>query len=75
MVPELPNISVTQRENTRFDLDAGGEVLTNSALWQKSTRFVMLNASVRGPFLPFYTALCWTDLFLDGLLDRVKVFE
>lgn len=41
-------------------------------LWQQYKRFITLNASVRGPFLPMYSENCWTDSFLNRVTDRVK---
>ena len=37
------------------------------------TKKIMVNASVRGPFLPFYSRMCWTDAFLSDLSDKVKM--
>ncbi|KAK0722321.1 hypothetical protein B0T26DRAFT_674041 [Lasiosphaeria miniovina] len=70
------NVRVVQRANTCYDLGAYGEVLRKDDLWKRYSRFVLLNTSLRGPFIPHWSpasASCWTDLFLDQLTDRVKL--
>ncbi|ROW14175.1 hypothetical protein VPNG_04283 [Cytospora leucostoma] len=68
------NIRVVQRDNTCFDLGSMGEVLRQDDLWKKYKRFITMNASIRGPFLPIYdSSTCWTDVFLGRLTDRVKM--
>jgi hypothetical protein len=76
MLPEdAPNIRVIRRDNTCFDLGAAGEVLraNDEELVKKYKRFVVINASVRGPFLPIYAPNCWTDIFLQRLSETVKI--
>ena len=64
MVPRLDHVQVVKRTNTCFDLGAAGEILRKDSLWQKYKRFVVMNASVRGPFFPTCMKPCWTDMFL-----------
>ena len=33
----------------------------------------MLNASIRGPFLPYWASGCWSDMYLEKVTDEVKV--
>lgn len=73
MVPQQPNIRIVQRENKCFDIGAHGEVLRKDDLWKKYKRFIMMNASIRGPFSPTYVPSCWMDAFLGRITDKVKV--
>ncbi|KAM0332070.1 hypothetical protein ACHAQA_002339 [Verticillium albo-atrum] len=73
LVPDLPNVRVVKRENTCFDLGAYGEVLRKDSLWRRYKRFIMLNASIRGPFLPTWSSACWSDLFLNRLTETNKL--
>ena len=74
LLPYEPNIKIIQRENKCYDLGAIGEVLLKDDLWKKYKRFITLNASIRGPFLPTYaSSSCWTDMFLDRVTEKVKV--
>ena len=73
LIPQRDNIRVVQRENTCFDLGGIGEVLMKDNVWKKYKRFITMNASIRGPFLPMYSDACWTDVFLGRVTDHVKV--
>lgn len=73
MLPQLPNIRIVQRENKCFDIGAHGEVLRTGDLWKGYKRFILMNASIRGPFMPTYVPSCWMDAFLGKITDKVKV--
>lgn len=74
LIPVLDNIRVIERENTCYDLGSMGEVLRQDDLWRKYKRFITMNASIRGPFLPTYDSpLCWTDIFLNRLNNKTKL--
>lgn len=70
---DLPNVRVVQRDNSCFDLGAYGEVLKKDDLWKNYKRFITVNASVRGPFLPIHSNACWTDVFLNRVTETNKV--
>ncbi|GKT46687.1 uncharacterized protein ColSpa_06868 [Colletotrichum spaethianum] len=71
-IPEKSNIKVISRPNTCFDLGAYGEVLRKDDLYKKYKRFITMNASIRGPFLPHWAQSCWSDLYLGRLTNEVK---
>lgn len=74
LVPvHLENVRVVKRPNTCYDLGAFGEVLAQDNLWMRYKRFITLNASIRGPFLPMWSDDCWTDAFLNRITDDIKV--
>ncbi|KAH8901746.1 hypothetical protein GQ53DRAFT_674961 [Thozetella sp. PMI_491] len=73
LIPQLPNVRTVQRENTCYDLGTYGQILQQDNLWKKYSRFITINASVRGPFLPAYATSCWTDYFLNKVTDKVKL--
>jgi len=73
LVPQRPNIKVVKRPNTCFDLGAIGEILRSGDLWKMYKRFITMNASVRGPFIPVWSSDCWTELYLDRITARTKV--
>jgi hypothetical protein len=33
----------------------------------------MLNASIRGPFVPYWSEKCWSDIYLSRVTKEVKV--
>lgn len=73
LLPERPNIKYIQRGNDCFDMGAFAEVLVKDDLYKKYSRFITMNASIRGPFLPYWATGCWSDMFLSRVTDEVKV--
>lgn len=81
------NIRTVLRDNTCFDIGAYGEVLRSPEqftkigwgsarmpLWQRYKRFILLNSSVRGPFLPHWgQGACWSDLFVQRVTVDTKL--
>jgi hypothetical protein len=70
-----PNIKVIKRENTCYDLGAYGEVLKKNELelFYKYDRFILMNSSIRGPFMPTWSKDCWSDMYFNRLSDQVKL--
>jgi hypothetical protein len=73
LLPKTPNIRYLHRANDCYDLGAYAEVLLKDDLYKKYQRFIMMNASIRGPFLPYYATGCWSDMYLSRITDEVKV--
>ncbi|KAF6839779.1 hypothetical protein CPLU01_01651 [Colletotrichum plurivorum] len=73
VIPDKKNIKIVKRPNTCFDLGAYGEVLRENNLYKKYKRFITMNASIRGPFLPHWATSCWSDLYLGRITDKVKL--
>ncbi|KAJ0162062.1 hypothetical protein CTA2_5166 [Colletotrichum tanaceti] len=73
LVPSRENVKIVKRDATCFDLGAAGQVLREGDLWKRYRKFILMNASLRGPFLPSWTDSCWSDLFLSKVTDKVKV--
>ncbi|KAG4427474.1 hypothetical protein IFR05_017044, partial [Cadophora sp. M221] len=73
LVPKKDNIRLIQRPNECYDLGAYAEVLLKDDLYKDYKRFITLNASIRGPFVPYWSEGCWTDMFLSKVTDEVKL--
>lgn len=73
IIPDEPNIRYVQRVNDCYDLGAYAEVLTRNDFYKQYKKFIMLNASIRGPFVPYWSESCWTDMYLRRVTDEVKV--
>jgi hypothetical protein len=73
LIPDKPNIRYVQRANDCYDLGAYAEVLTTKDLYKNYKRFIMLNASIRGPFVPVWSEKCWSDIYLSRVTKEVKV--
>ncbi|RDW94947.1 hypothetical protein BP5796_00710 [Coleophoma crateriformis] len=71
----LPNVKVALRTNNCFDLGAHGAVLLEEdrALIKRYKKFILLNASIRGPFTPRWADKCWSDVYQDLVTDTVKL--
>ena len=73
IIPKQPNIRYIKRKNDCYDLGAFAEVLTRGDLYMKYKKFITMNASIRGPFLPYWSTGCWSDMFLSRVTEEVKV--
>ncbi|KAN0103338.1 hypothetical protein V8E51_011651 [Hyaloscypha variabilis] len=73
IIPKLPNIRIVQRDNDCYDLGAYAAVLQKDDLWKGYGKFIMLNASLRGPFMPYWSDACWMDMYLRKLTEEVKL--
>ncbi|PVH72652.1 hypothetical protein DL98DRAFT_520383 [Cadophora sp. DSE1049] len=73
LVPKKDNIRLVQRPNECYDLGAYAEVLLKDDLYKNYKRFITMNASVRGPFIPYWSEGCWTDMFLSKVTEEVKL--
>lgn len=73
ILPKLDNVGYVKRKNDCYDLGAFAEVLLRDELYKRYTRFITMNASVRGPFFPYWSKGCWTDIYLGKLTEEVKV--
>jgi hypothetical protein len=63
-IMKFPNTDLMERENTGFDSCAWKDVLTKYK--DQFSRFIILNGSVRGPFLPAYAKdMRWPEIFLE----------
>lgn len=79
-IPKRPNIRVIDRDNTCFDLGSYEELFVK----QPSTfetgseirmykRYLLINASVRGPFFPSWALdRCWSDMYFNKLSDKIR---
>lgn len=74
LVPEMTGVRSIQRDNTCYDLGSHAEVLLKGDLWRRYDRFILMNASVRGPFMPAWAdGLCWTERLSSRITQEVKV--
>ncbi|KAL8956153.1 MAG: hypothetical protein Q9183_006396, partial [Haloplaca sp. 2 TL-2023] len=71
---DAPNVRIVRRhENRCFDLGASGEVLRSMGdALHRYDKFILLNASIRGPFVPHWSKECWSDAYTGRITDQVK---
>lgn len=71
---EWKNLYCLQRANIGYDFAGWSEALLTNDFYKSYTHFIFVNSSVVGPYLPRYYKGRWTDVYLDGLKDNVKLF-
>jgi lipopolysaccharide biosynthesis protein len=62
------------RDNIGFDFGGWSEALLINNLYKNYDNFIFLNSSVIGPFLPSDYKGNWTDIYVNGLQNNVKLF-
>ena len=62
------------RCNIGYDFGAWSEVLLSNNLYQNYDNFIFANSSIMGPFLNNDYKGKWTDKYLNGLKDNIKLF-
>lgn len=67
-------VKIIYRENIGYDFGGWSEALLRNNLYKKYNNFIFVNSSVIGPFIPSYYKGKWTDIYLDGLKNDVKLF-
>lgn len=66
---------VVVRKNENYDFGAWSEVLLTSDKYKQYDYFILINSTVRGPFLPpWFRQKNWTKLFTEQITDQVKLF-
>ena len=71
---QIPNVMSLVRNNVGYDFGGWSEALLTHQLYRKYDKFIFVNSSVMGPYLPSYYKGKWTDIYLDGLQGNVKLF-
>ena len=72
---EFPSyIKTMNRNNVGFDFGAWSDCLFKNDMYKNYDNFIFANSSIIGPFLPVYFNGRWTDIYINGLRDNVKLF-
>jgi len=67
-------VKTMYRENIGYDFGAWSDALLTDDLYKNYDNFICVNSSVIGPFIPSYYKKRWTDVYIDGLKDNIKLF-
>jgi lipopolysaccharide biosynthesis protein len=62
------------RDNIGFDFGGWSDSLLTNDLYKNYDKFIFVNSSVIGPFIPSYCKEKWTDIYINGLKDNIKLF-
>ena len=70
------NVKLVYHDNSCFDIGTFGELLEKKLIDLSNSKYVIvLNSSIRGPFLPLYVSkdFKWTEAFTSKIDDVVKL--
>jgi hypothetical protein len=71
----LPCVKVMYRDNIGYDFGGWSEALFTNDLYKEYDRFLFVNSSTIGPFIPTYYARKWPNIFFDKLGKKnIKLF-
>ena len=69
-----PYIKTMNRANIGYDFGAWSECLVKDNMYKNYDNFIFANSSIIGPFLTKDFNGRWTDIYINGLKDNVKLF-
>lgn len=62
------------RDNIGFDFGGWSDALLRDNLYKNYDNFIFVNSSVIGPFIHHSYTGKWTDIYINGLQNNVKLF-
>lgn len=62
------------RDNIGYDFGGWSDALLTNNLYKNYDKFIFLNSSVIGPFLHSNYTGKWTDIYINGLQNNIKLF-
>ena len=62
------------RDNIGYDFGGWSDALLTNNLYVNYDKFIFVNSSVVGPFIPSYYKDKWTDIYINGLQNNIKLF-
>jgi hypothetical protein len=68
------NVKILIRDNIGLDFGGWSDALLTDNLYEKYDNFIFVNSSVIGPFLPSDFTGKWTDIYINGLQNNIKLF-
>ena len=60
--------------NKGYDFGGWSDALLENDLYKNYNNFIFVNSSVIGPFISHKHDCKWTDIYINGLRDNVKLF-
>lgn len=72
--PVYDYVKIVRRDNIGYDFGGWSEGILTDDYYKKYDQFIFANSSIIGPYLPSYYKGKWTDVYLQGLSDTIKLF-
>ena len=73
-IEKFKNTKIIYRENIGFDFGGWSYAILKDNLYYKYNKFLFVNSSVIGPFIPSNYNKRWVYKFVDELKDNIKLF-
>jgi len=67
-------VKLLYRDNIGYDFGGWSDALLKDNLYMNYDNFIFVNSSVAGPFLEPNFIGNWTDIYINGLQDNIKLF-
>jgi len=74
MVKVPAYVKTLVRDNIGYDFGGWSDALLTNNLYRSYDKFIFVNSSVNGPFIPSYYTGKWTDIYINGLQKNIKLF-
>ena len=72
---EVPGtVKILLRDNIGYDFGGWSDALLRDKLYENYDNFIFANSSIIGPFIPPTHKGRWTDIYINGLKNNVKLF-
>ena len=68
------NVSFLNRNNIGYDFGGWSDALLTNNLYENYDKFIFVNSSALGPFLRPDCKGKWTDIYINGLQNDIKLF-
>jgi hypothetical protein len=68
------NVKTLFRDNIGYDFGGWSDALLTDNLYEKYDKFIFVNSSVIGPFIRPHYKNKWTDIYINGLQNNIKLF-
>jgi hypothetical protein len=68
------NVKILYRDNIGYDFGGWSDALLTNNLYENYDKFIFVNSSVVGPFIPSYSKYKWTYIYINGLENNIKLF-
>jgi len=72
VVPDY--VKTLLRDNIGYDFGGWSDALLTNNLYENYDNFIFVNSSVIGPFIPSYYKEKWTNIYINGLQNNIKLF-
>jgi len=67
-------VKTLYRDNIGFDFGGWSDALLTDNLYENYDKFIFVNSSAVGPFIPSCYKGKWTNIYIDGLQNNIKLF-